>query len=85
MRAARRSGAAGPARNLAAPLSALQERSMMTFEEMQAKRNRMTDLQAIEPLWEASMLLLKISGQLQEIIVLLRQPMKVITPTVEES
>ena len=58
---------------------------MMTFEEMQAKRNRMTDLQAIEPLWEASMLLLKISGQLQEIIVLLRQPMKVITPTVEES
>jgi hypothetical protein len=55
---------------------------MMTFEEMQAKRNRMTDLQAIEPLWEASMLLLKISGQLQEIIELLRHGTG--TPTVEE-
>jgi hypothetical protein len=30
---------------------------MMTLEQMQAKRDKMTDMQQIEPLWEIAMLL----------------------------
>jgi hypothetical protein len=57
----------------------------MTLEQMQRQRQRMEDNQIVMPMWECAIrleLLLKKQDQLLE---LLRQPMKVITPTVEES
>ena len=57
----------------------------MTLEQMQRQRQRMEDNQIVMPMWECAIRLELLLKKQDEILELLRQPMKVLTPTVEEA
>jgi hypothetical protein len=58
---------------------------MMSLDEMQRQRQRMEDNQIVMPMWECAIRLELLLKKQDEILELLRQPMKVLTPTVEEA
>jgi hypothetical protein len=58
---------------------------MMSLDEMQRQRQRMEDNQIVMPMWECAIRLELLLRKQDELLELLRQPMKVLTPTVEES